>query len=173
MRYSYFLAIACFFSISPSLVFAQLTLERQYPNEEVEVVELQNRGSNYAVPDLADEVVRLYDSNHQFWRSFSTEFPVGSYPMSISLVSDRLFNANDELEYLIRYRPSTSSTIARCTVEVRSEQGQPSDNLEQRRRFNGCGEVTLPGVQLSSTLLLGVSKVSGEVSLSAIVWVFS
>ncbi|MGD1848929.1 MAG: T9SS type A sorting domain-containing protein [Salibacteraceae bacterium] len=121
MRYYYSLIVAVFFFLFSGLLTAQLTLEHQYSTIDLEVIELQNQGSRYVFKDYTNQVIELYTPDHQLWRSFAVNYPSGSAYHTVSHVSDRLFNTNNELEYLFMYQPDPFVFLN--NLEVKTETG--------------------------------------------------
>ena len=89
----------------PFVAGAQITLEHTYPNNfpAVSVVSFSSNGKKFITHDTGSQVIKLYDMQHNLWKTITCPSYTG-YRMSYQYaISDNLFNSDNNVEMVVVY----------------------------------------------------------------------
>ena len=88
---------------------SQITLENVYTNGQLQLCNLTTGGYKYYILDTANDQIKIYNTNHSIFRTLNVTVSVGGYPyIFVKLLSDKLFNTDNLIEYMIEYRNPVS-----------------------------------------------------------------
>lgn len=84
---------------------AQIAFEHAYigGEQEAKVCYLENVGYRYMTFNRGTNMVNLYDSNHNLWKSIDAKLPSGSVLQYPSFPSTMLFDSDTSVEVLVLY----------------------------------------------------------------------
>lgn len=89
-------------AISMLVGFAQITLQKTY-NYSTSVVMLETLGYKYFLMDVPNSQVRFYNMDHSLYKTVNCNVPNGYYLADIKYVSQNLFNADAQIEFVYTY----------------------------------------------------------------------
>ncbi|SHJ76440.1 Por secretion system C-terminal sorting domain-containing protein [Hymenobacter daecheongensis DSM 21074] len=102
--------------MTSSIASAQITLERKYPIL-VEPFKLANGDLKYIGAVEATHQVNIYNANHSLLRQVAVPVAAGQRVSYVEYASDRLFNTNNTLEFIV-YLNTTSVNTTRVMDET-------------------------------------------------------
>ncbi|MDI1254626.1 MAG: T9SS type A sorting domain-containing protein [Flavobacterium sp.] len=73
-------------------------MENFYPNGEIHRVFLENFGEKYYIFDKVNGLLKLYNSNHLFWKSIALPKPAEALYREINFISDHQLNNDNAIE---------------------------------------------------------------------------
>lgn len=94
MKNIFILLILTFFTLGSA---AQITLENTYQGS-ASLTNLTVSGNKYFLMDATNRQCILYNMDHSIWKTISLAVPANTYLYDIKLVSDKLFNSDDNVE---------------------------------------------------------------------------
>ncbi len=83
-------------------VYGQITLQRTY-NYSMSVVKLETLGYKYYLMDVSASQCRIYNMDHSLFKTINCTVPSGYYLSDIKYVSEKLFNADSQIELAYTY----------------------------------------------------------------------
>lgn len=90
------------FFILLTAVFGQITLEKTY-NYSTTVVKLETLGYKYYLMDVPNNECRIYNLDHSIFKTINLNIPTDYYLGDIKLVSEHLFDSDDQIELAYTY----------------------------------------------------------------------
>jgi len=81
---------------------AQLTLENTY-NVSTGITYIDNEGYKYYAMDVANKQCKIYNLDHNLWKTINLEIPANNYLADIQFVYNKTFNHDDKIELLYIY----------------------------------------------------------------------
>lgn len=105
--------------------FAQLILEHTYSESNyVTLVSIEGEGNKYLSVDSSSKNVLLYNEDHSLWKRINTILPDNSVLESISCVSKKLIDLDDDIELAYSFVvPSSSSAPPLFVTRIYKEDG--------------------------------------------------
>lgn len=161
---------------------AQITLQKTY-NFSTSVVKLETQGYKYFLMDVPNSQCRLYNPDHSLYKTINCNVPSGYYLSDIKLISEKLFNADSQIELAYTYYKYVSTATSyyyTYGTKIISENGNVLQTIDgaqyvyvnktgesEHKLFAYCFDYSvtpekvwtniysLPGVYVSSTLIAG------------------
>ncbi len=92
-----------FFAVLLSMqAFAQISLENTY-NYSGTYTRLALSGNKFFIMDVANNQVRLYNTDHSLWKTISLSVPANHYLYDVRYVSENLFSTDNSLALAYTY----------------------------------------------------------------------
>jgi hypothetical protein len=118
----FFLTLVAAFNLS-----AQITHEHTYSGT-AETANVETFGYKYYVTDYLNNSIDIYNEDHTAWKSISLPVPASQYLYDVAYVSSKVFNTDDNVEFMMVYYGYVSLTDTTgyytYSTEVVSENGQ-------------------------------------------------
>ena len=101
---------------------SQISLENTYVGSDPTVstsiseVNLNVSGYKYILHEAGNNEIKLYNPNHSLWKTVQLDIPAGYQMGSLSRVSEKLIDLDNELEFIYSYYDNSTSPV---TYETR------------------------------------------------------
>lgn len=86
---------------------AQITLENYYQDGVVKYVKFHNIGEKYFVHEKTNSKIKIYNLNHSIYKTIDIPASQPSQYYTVLLLSDKLFNIDSDIEFVINNNKST------------------------------------------------------------------
>ncbi len=88
---------------------AQITLEHTFPGvSNFTTVLFSSNGTKYAAKDTGTNNLKLYNTDYTLWKTIPLPIPTGNIIFNIALISDKLFNTDNQVELFASWRTTTA-----------------------------------------------------------------
>jgi hypothetical protein len=107
-------------------VMGQITLETTY-SYSATIAEIDKNEFCYFLMDVPQQQCRIYNSDHELYKSIFLSIPEGYYLYNIQFVSRKLFNKDDLIELLYiyaKYNTSDQGNYYQYGLEIINENGK-------------------------------------------------
>ncbi len=83
-------------------LYGQITLQKTY-NYSTSVIKLETQGYKYYLMDVPASQCRIYNMDHSLFKTISCSVPSGYYLFDLKYISEKMFNADAQIELLYTY----------------------------------------------------------------------
>ncbi|ANF49312.1 hypothetical protein A0O34_16785 [Chryseobacterium glaciei] len=123
--------------IASNFVFSQITLEKTYTSESLQVYTNTTETNYYSVGQNLT-TIKIYNANHTLKKQFSPTIPTG-YSMNISsynnfILSKNIFNTDNLLEIVVVFNKYDNGSINK--IVIFNEDGQIVKDFGENYRFD-------------------------------------
>lgn len=115
--------------------YAQITLQKTY-NYSTSVVKLESLGYKYFLMDVPNSQVRIYNMDHSIYKTVNCNVPNGYFLADVKYVSQNLFNADPQIEFVYTYYKYVSTATSYYYIygsKIISENGTNLQTIDGAR----------------------------------------
>lgn len=115
--------------------YAQITLQKTY-NYSTSVVKLETLGYKYFLMDVPNSQVRIYNMDHSIYKTVNCNLPNGYFLADVKYVSQNLFNADPQIEFVYTYYKYVSTASSYYYIygsKIISENGTNLQTIDGAR----------------------------------------
>ena len=88
-----------------------LNLEHSYPDGNVSRTKLENSGEKYYVTDLTNKQVKIYNSDHSFWKTINLPTTTGATLNAVYHLSETKISTDNLIEVIYTYYVNNSGNL--------------------------------------------------------------
>jgi hypothetical protein len=86
-----------------SICYGQITLEHTYTEGNVSRILLENSGEKYYITDETNKLIKLYNSDHSFWKTINLPTTMGATLNYVYQLSETKINTDSLIEVIYTY----------------------------------------------------------------------